>query len=340
MKIRKIPALLACAVLTVACQNLPAEMAEAQSAAKKAVSADSAISTTKANTFITLGTAAGPNGLITRAQPANALLVGDDLYLVDAGDGAVGQLKKSGLDVDDVNGLFISHNHFDHTGGVLALLGLRMQLNADITLAIYGPPGTREFIDGLLEGMEPAREAAYGMPGQSWKANVEVTELVDGSLVELNGFSVKVAENTHFKIPGDGSTPEKAKSLSYRFDLEDRSIVYTGDTGPSKAVEKLAKNADILISEMMDIPAILKIIRSDNPKMPQANLDRIEWHFRAHHLLPIQVGELAANAGVKRVVVTHMAPNISSEEMANGYRAEIAELFKGEIDIADDLDRF
>ena len=293
-----------------------------------------------ANVFITLGTAGGPEGEANRSQPANALLVGNDLYLVDAGDGAAGQLKKAGFRLPQVRGIFLSHNHFDHTGGMLAILGLRMQLNAYEPLTIYGPPGTKTFIEGLLAGMEPAREAAYGMPGRSWTANVEVTELVDGAIIELDGLEVTVAENTHFKIPENSGVAEKAKSLSFRFDMDDRSIVYTGDTGPSEAVEKLARNADILVSEMMDIPAVLDAIRKVNPNMPQRQLDGIEWHFRAHHVLPHQVGEMAAGAGVDQVVVTHMVPSIENEEMAARYRTEIAKTFDGKIVIASDFDRF
>ncbi|RBP47187.1 MBL fold metallo-hydrolase [Arenicella xantha] len=328
--VRQSICLLAYGLLVVASQSQSADAADASTATADSVE----------SVFVTLGTAGGPDAQASRAQPANALVVGDDLYLVDAGDGAAGQLVKAGFRVPKVKGLFISHNHFDHTGGVLALLGLRMQLVVKDTLTIYGPPGTQSFIDGLLVGMEPARQAAYGMPGQSWQANVEVKELVAGSVVELNGVTVTVAENTHFKIPESSHSEEKAKSLSFRFDMPDRSIVFTGDTGPSEALEKLAKGADMLISEMMDIPAVLDIIRKVNPNMPQRQLDAIEWHFRAHHVLPHQVGEMAAKAGVERVVVTHMVPNIRDEAMAERYRAEIAEGFDGDIEIANDLDRF
>ena len=293
-----------------------------------------------ASQFITLGTNAGPLAEANRSQPANALLVGDDLYLVDAGDGAAGQLAKAGLRLQNVDALLLSHNHFDHTGGVLAILGLRMQLNVHETLFIYGPPGTKTLVDGLLEGMAPAMNAAYGMPGQSWAAHVEVTELVDGASFELGSMTVTVAENTHFKIPENSGAAEKAKSLSFRFDLPDRSIVYTGDTGPSEAVEELARGADLLVSEMMDIDAVMARIKKVSPNLPDRQYKGIEWHLRAHHVLPSQVGEMAANAGVKKVVVTHMAPNISTDEMARRYRDEIAQVFDGEIVIANDLDRF
>ncbi len=290
--------------------------------------------------FITLGTAGGPNAEVTRAQPANALVIGEDVYLVDAGDGANGQLAKAGFILEQVKGLFISHLHFDHTGGVLAVLGLRLQLNAPEPLVIYGPPGTSTFIDGLLAGMAPAMQAAYGLPGQTWVSDVSVIELADGSTVELPGATVRVAENTHYV--SDFQLPEEQGyiSLSYRFDLPTRSIAYTGDTGPSQAVETLARGADILVSEMMDTPLVLADIQRTRPNIPPQVLAGVEAHLRPHHLTPQQVGQLASAAGVSELVITHFAPSVSSQADARKYRNLIREHFNGEIIFANDLDRF
>lgn len=287
--------------------------------------------------YITLGTNGGPVANRTRSQSSNALRVDGDLYLVDAGDGAAGQLAKAGLELEDVKGVFLSHLHFDHTGGMLAVLGLRRQVNANTPLSVYGPPGTKFLIDGLLASMGPTMKAAYGMPGQEWRPNVDVTELVDGSVVERNGLTVTVAENSHFAIPESAGMPEKAKSLSFRFDMADRSIAFTGDTGPSDKVVKLAHGADLLVSELMDIPAILGQIKKRSPYMPEKVFGNIEWHFRAHHLTPGQVGELAAAAEVKALVVTHIAPSIDSEEYAQEITAAIAAKFSGPITLAADL---
>jgi len=294
--------------------------------------------------FITLGTAGGPNAEVTRSQPAHALVVGSDVYLVDAGDGAGGQLAKAGFLIEQVKGLFISHLHFDHTGGVLAVLGLRLQLNAPQTLDIYGPPGTEKFINGLLAGMAPAMQAAYGLPGQTWPSKLNVVELVDGSTVELTGASVRVAENTHYIIEGadqsDLPDEEGYVSLSYRFDLANRSIVYTGDTGPSKAVTELAMNADVLVSEMMDVTLVLEDIKRTRPGMPAQMLAGIAAHLNPHHLTPRQVGEMAAAANVQELVITHFVPSITSQEDERKYRNMIREFFSGEIIFASDLDRF
>ncbi|MFK7888574.1 MAG: MBL fold metallo-hydrolase [Gammaproteobacteria bacterium] len=293
-----------------------------------------------ANVFVTLGTNGGPVAEVGHAQPANALQVGRDVYLIDAGDGAAGQLIGAGFQLQQVQAVFLSHLHFDHTGGVLALLGSRIQTNTRSLLTIYGPPGTKDFVEGLLASMAPVMEAAYGMPGKSWQTKVEAKELIDGDIIELKDLTVTTAQNSHFAIPQSDTTPEKAKSLSFRFDLANRSIVYTGDTGPSANVEKLAKGADLLVSEMMDIPVVLERARVYLPNAPEQVFVSMEWHFRAHHLTPVQVGELAAAAGVGEVVITHQAPKIATDDHKKKILDGVRSAFDGPVVLARDLDRY
>ncbi len=290
--------------------------------------------------FITLGTASGPESKADRSQPANALVNGEHVYLVDAGDGAAAQLARAGYRLPQVSALFLSHLHFDHTGGVLAVLGLRMQLDEAETLTIIGPPGTKAFIDGLVDGMEPAREAAFGVPGRTWQHRIAVREMRQGDAFRLDGVSVTVAENSHYQSPEDNSDHPGSISLSYRFDGEGRSIVYTGDTGPSDAVTELAQGADLYVSEMMDIALSLDNIRRINPGMPEAVLTGLEIHFRAHHVTPEQVAAMARDAGVGQVVVTHFGPGISTPEEAAHYAGIIANTYDGPVAFANDLDRF
>jgi ribonuclease BN (tRNA processing enzyme) len=294
-----------------------------------------------ASEFIVLGTASGPNSEAGRAQPANALIVGGQVYLVDAGDGAVAQLAKAGLRLPSVRSVFLSHLHFDHTGGMLAVIGLRMQLEARGRLRVFGPTGTKTFIDGLLAASAPAMRAGYGIPGQPWMADIEVVELGDGATIAVDAFKVTAAVNSHFSRPeGDASEPE-GTSLSYRFDLPDRSIVYTGDTGPSPRVVALGRGADLLVTEMLDADAVLAGMRPPGVTGSAAQTPTgFEWHLRAHHMTPRQVGELAGEARVARLVITHFAPNITSAAQEQRYRDAIKAHFAGDVVIAHDLDRF
>jgi ribonuclease BN (tRNA processing enzyme) len=290
--------------------------------------------------FITLGTIGGPMPNPARSQPANALVVGEAVYLVDAGDGAADQLAAAGLPLTSVRAVFLSHLHFDHIGGLFALLGLRAQVSAPGTLTVYGPPGTRALVDGLQAAMKPSLAAAYGLPGQTWTTAIAVEELHTGSRVALADLEVSVAENTHYSFPPESDEARRYKSLSLRFDLPARSIVYTGDTTASPAVEKLAAGADLLVSEIIDYDKVIAAIERQRPDLPAAELRHATEHLSKHHLSPEQVGELAGHADVKAVVITHQVPAVVPDDTQAEWLDGIRKSYSGKVFFAQDLDRY
>lgn len=295
------------------------------------------------SSWVTLGTRGGPMPSATRSQPANLLRNGDRFYLVDVGDGASGQLAKAGIPPNRIDAVFISHLHFDHTGGLSALLGLRWQTNAPGVLKIYGPPGTRELVDGLLASMVPGTTAGYGVPGapeRDPREQVEVVELRDGANLVLDGMTVHVRKNTHYSFAPDSDLAKRFESLSFRFDLPHRSIAYTGDTGPSDAVAQLAGGADLLVAEMMDVDDTIANVRRSSPNLDKRVEAGMEQHLRTHHLLPEDVGRLAASAHVGAVVVTHFVGREVGDPAHLDYLRQIARYFHGAAVIADDLEAF
>jgi len=304
-----------------------------------ALAADKVVS----NEWITLGTMGGPVPNPTHSQPANALTVGDNVYLVDVGDGAAGRLVTAGHSLRNIRAVFVSHLHFDHTGGLPAIIALRWQTDAPQMLTIYGPPGIKKTVEGIYEFMGYGAEGRYGVPGQKSHpvdTNVTVVEISDGSVVELDDFTLTAIRNSHFSWPEGSAEWKKFQSLSYKFDLADRSIVYTGDTGPSDAVVALAKDVDLLVTEMMDIDDTIAKVKRFNPNMPAPAIKGMEAHLRNHHITPEQVGDMAARAEAKKVVVTHMAPGVDDPAMVDFYTKGIAAKYAGEIVMAKDLDRF
>jgi ribonuclease BN (tRNA processing enzyme) len=293
--------------------------------------------------WITLGTMGGPVPEPGRSQPANALVLGRDVYLVDVGDGAVEQLAKAGLQAMQVKAVFLSHLHFDHTGGLAALLGLRYQTYAPGPLRIYGPPGTKALVDGLVASMRPAAAAGYGLPGAPVidpASTVVVTEMADGATVTLGAMTVRAAKNSHYSFAPGSAEDSRYQSLSLRFDLPGRSILYTGDTGPSPAVEKLGRGADLLVSEMIDVPATMAAIARLQPDMPAGQRDAMAEHLTRHHLTPRQVGDMAKAMGVQQVVLTHLVIARADAPAIERALAEIHQSFPGPVTAAHDLERF
>lgn len=296
-----------------------------------------------ASRWITLGTQGGPIPLKTRSQPANVLVVGPDAYLVDAGDGAAEQLAKADIGLGRVKAVLFSHLHFDHTAGLFGIISLRWQTSITSPLTIYGPPGTRVLVDGILAAMGPAVRAGYAYPGEPHRPfdpGIRVVEIRDGATFDLGAAHVTAAKNTHYTF-AKGSAEDRAfESLAFRFDLPDRAIAYTGDTGPSAAVEKLAHGVDLLVSEMIDFDRTVAEIRATSPNMPPAAMNGIQTHLREHHVTPQQLGEMAAAAGAKSVVITHLsAPDVDGRTTTE-YLRGIGKHYSGAVIVARDLDVF
>jgi ribonuclease BN (tRNA processing enzyme) len=292
-----------------------------------------------ANAFVTLGTNSGPIPNPKRAEPSNLLRAGEQNILIDVGDGVAWQAAKAGVSLRDVHDILISHLHFDHTGGLFAVISQRFQMIESTPLTIHGPPGTKALVDSLVaavagsaQGGNNMRGFVPGGPGD----NIQVVELADGARFALGDVKVTAVRNSHFSATKGGDAPD-ALSFAFRFDLPGRSIVYTGDTGASAAVEALAKGADVLVCEIMDPDIAFKQVFARTPDAPAPIKAMIAEHFHKEHVSPEEAGLMASRAGVKRLVLTHIA---LPDEAIAGAHAAIARNYKGPIAFAADLDRF
>ena len=292
--------------------------------------------------WVTLGTVGGPMAQKDRGEPANLLLVKGVAYLVDAGDGAASRLLNAGVNMASLRGIFISHLHFDHIGGLFGVLGLRLQMRMTTPLTIYGPPGTKVIVAGLVKAMGPSAESGFGVPGEIPIApdlNLSVVELVDGATINVTDIMVRAVANTHYSFPAGSEASKRFQSLSFRFDLPGHSLVYTGDTGPSSAVERLATGADTLVTEMIDLESTMARMQKRAREISAVEAKQMEEHLQTHHLKTSDIAAMATRAGVKRVIVTHIG---GAGAAAGGtiYAEQIKRGFSGDVKIASDGDHF
>jgi len=297
--------------------------------------------------LVTLGTGGGPSVRLERAQTSSAIVIGEDIYLIDSADGVLRQLAGADLPVERIKAVFITHHHFDHNGDLGALLVQRWLFHyARPKIKVIGPPMTREMVTHLANAfrateLAPITIGTTEIPGIA--ATVEATDIPDDlqtPAVIYQDANVRVSAvlNDHYHFLPGSAAAAAARSYAFRFDTPDRSITFTGDTGPSGRVAQLARGSDVLVSEVIDMERMERMLRSvDRDDFP---IEELIKHLREDHLTPTQVGELAASAGVKEVILHHLVPGSDGETDLSVYTKGIDRHFKGPVRVARDLERF
>jgi ribonuclease BN (tRNA processing enzyme) len=294
--------------------------------------------------LILLGTGGGPMPRKLRSQPANLLIVNGAPYLIDAGNGVARQLALAGLTPAEVRTIFITHHHIDHNADLGALIAFTWMEDSTGTaqtstpVQIYGPPSTTYLVGVALDYLSVSERIFRSEIPMAPTANRFIGhDITAGGLVYQDAnVRVTAVENSHFHIPPSAPDFGKDKSFSYRFDTADRSVVFTGDTGPCEALTELATGADVLVSEVIDLDATMNIM-THRAQIPPDRLAAMRFHMSQEHLTPEAIGQMAAKAHVKTVILTHFVPGLDNETDPTGYVAGVRKYFSGTVIAGQDL---
>ncbi|WP_370267290.1 MBL fold metallo-hydrolase [Nioella sp.] len=294
------------------------------------------------SSFTVLGSGGGPSPTPGRGYPAHLLMAGEDPILIDCGEGAITGLKRAGIEMARLQHIVLSHHHFDHIGSLFAILGVNMMTHRQNPLHIYGPPGTAQIVEGLFLACDVPNQTGFGATDRGLphpRRFVSVTEITPGDVIEIGSCRVTCCENTHYRPETEFGQPGPL-SLSLRFDLPDRSVVFTGDTGPCTGVSRLASGVDLLVGEMVDAEYVMDRVRRNRPDAPAAMVAAIRAHMEEHHLTAEQLGEMAKAAGAKSVVAVHLTSDATTGAGIHAFRTRIESRFEGRVVIAGDGESF
>lgn len=292
-----------------------------------------------------LGTAAGPPLRADRSEPATLLIVDGRRYLVDCGIGTARRLVKAGIASETIGAIFLTHLHADHTLGLADILANDFQEkdspDAAHTVTIYGPPQTKALVGAAYQYISIpysvfAAERGGPRSGVPPTSPFAVHEIGEGVVYQDDRLKVVAAENTHYALM-PGRSRATMKSYSYRFETAHGTIVFTGDTGPSDAVTRLAAGADVLVSEVQNVVAIDAFVDSMAQRNHWSPARRSEFlaHMTREHLDISDVGRIAARAGVNTVLLYHWYPSDRAV-----YLTGVAKYFPGPVFGAEDLERY
>lgn len=293
--------------------------------------------------LITLGTIAGPVPTTARTQTSNLLIVDGQYYLIDAGANAARRVAQAGVAVPQIDDIFITHGHSDHTAGLPFLLSVAWYYGRSTPLNIYGPVGTQALVDAAIAFDAIDGTIRHGAQSNSLRDIVAAHEVGPGRFYSDGNLAVTAVENSHFHFAPDNPAYGKFASYSYRFDIKNGlSIVFTGDTGPSAAVAKLAKGADVLVSEALAIDEIRQRRKQAGSWQSLSPAEQEQWtaHMLDEHITPEQAGKLAAKAGVDMLILSHLSFSGKAIDDYQRFVDRAAKYFDGPIIAAKDLMQF
>lgn len=255
--------------------------------------------------------------------------IGGDVIAFDHGPGAHHRLLESGRRATDVTHLFFSHLHHDHCldYGRLVLQRWDQGGGKIPELEVFGPAPVGRMTD-LLFGEDgvygpdlAARTghrssldvfAARGGSLPRRPPRPRVMEIRVGSVIEGNGWAVTAGHAEHVQ--------PYLECLAFRLDSDDGSMCYTGDSGATDALVELAKGCDVLI-------AMNHFFSGEEPS-PEYGA------ACGHHR---QNADVARQAGVRTLVLTHLVPEIDTPDRRDRMEREIRDRFEGQVVWGEDL---
>ena len=279
----------------------------------------------KRTRVVLLGTKGGPRvGEIGRSNPATLLMINDVPYVVDCGYGVSKQLISAGVALNSVRYIFITHHHSDHNIELGPLFYNAWITGLPVRVDAYGPTGLTQMTRDFFNYLKFDIDIRIDDEGRADPRTLFTPHEFDKPGVVLTNDDVKVTSCIV-------RHPPIKQSYAYRFDAKDRSVVISGDTAYAPELAEFAKGADVLIHEVMYLPGIEALLK----RLPNAK--RLREHLMAAHTLPEDVGKIAAQAGVKTLVLSHFVPgddaSITDEQWSEGAR----KYFKGKIVVGRDL---
>ena len=243
-------------------------------------------------------------------------------------------MYQAGIQIRHVNPVFITHHHFDHINDLFDVIISTAMAGREETLHVYGPAETQRIVSALLNEVYAQdirfrleEDKAMRKAGGSWGerpeaiADVNVTEVESGLVAQSDNWKVFTERIVH----GDfAHVPDfDWRCLGYRIEAEGRVVTISGDTVKCEGLLKLARGADLLIQAC---------------HIPKRLAGTAEMKFLTNSILPSsgEVGSIAAEARVKRMVLTHLSASINGNNAAE-IEADVRADFDGDLQLGHDL---
>ncbi len=275
--------------------------------------------------LVLLGTKGGPRLTTGSSWPSSSVVeISNRPYVIDCGMGVTRQFVEAGYSLADLHTILITHLHSDHVLELGPLLHTAWTSSPKREIRIYGPPGLRALLRNFFAAMEIDLETRIADEKQADPRKMfQVIEFTEGAVLEDDLVSVTALRVVH---------PPMEHVYALKIRTVDRTVVFSADTCYFPPIIEFSRGADLLVHEVMHLEGTKRMC--DRLMDIKPNLMA---HMVAAHCPGDDVGRIATEAGVGRLVVQHFIP---SDDPATGpaeFEDLIRETWNGPLTIGHDL---
>ncbi|NQU58690.1 MAG: MBL fold metallo-hydrolase [Rhodospirillales bacterium] len=263
-----------------------------------------------------------PSVDLDRHGPANLVDGGPgSRLLVDCGSGVSHRLLAAGCPGSDIDAVLLTHLHSDHIVDLFQLIISSWHQGRGRPQRIFGPPGTKRYVDSLMALWAPELEQriAHEKRPSIAALSVEVNEIAGGDTLHFGDMRVRVVAVNHLPV---------RHAFGFIFEHAAARLAISGDTTYCPALIEAAQGVDMLLHEVL-IHRELPILKG---KRSAETVDAM----RAYHTVSDQVGKVAAQCRAGTLVLTHFVPPKFDEQ---SLLEEVRRDFDGPVIIGEDLMR-
>ena len=282
----------------------------------------------------------GPMNNRLRVASSIGIIAEDEFLLIDVGPGSYRNADILRLPVANLSAIFLTHFHSDHIGDLGEANMMSWAMGRSKPIEVYGPVGVEKVVNGFKMAYEldtGYRIAHHGKDTIIPEAGIPIIKTIelhnqnDRKLIfEKNELKIYAFEVDH--------TPIKP-AFGYRIEYKKKIVVITGDTIKTGNLVKHCKNADILFCEAISYEMLNNMVNGAK-KLRLDRFAKILTDIQDYHMEPIVAAEVAKEAQVKKLVITHITPPLPNETVEELYLKGVGDIYSGEVILGKDCMKF
>ena len=273
-----------------------------------------------------------------RMGACTVIIAGKRLFVFDTGNGSARNIGKLGISHGRIEAIFLTHFHSDHIDGLGELLMQRWVSTGNVApVPLYGPPGVEKVVGGFMQAYgqdQHYRVAHHGektLPASGFGATALPFTAPDaGHVVLLKDADLGISA---FNVDHSPVHPAVGYAIRYK----GRSVVLSGDTKKSTAVQREAAGVDVLVHEALSAPMV-SLLEQAAESARRLNVKKLMADIVDYHSSPEQAAETARDAKVKFLLLNHIAPPLPLPGMEKAFLGAAPSIFSGPLRVGADGD--